>query len=158
LRWHRQGLGLYWKYQSRAASAKPKISAETLALIKEMAVQNRLWGAERIRGEFLKLGIHVSTRTIQQYLRHARTPRRAGQNWPPFLRNHAQDRWACDALAAHRPLLSRGFQACFMIDLHSRKIIHVGVHTSPPSPTDAWTTRTAAGGDSLWTIAELSQV
>ena len=51
LLWHRQGFKLYWKYKSRAASSKPKLSAETIALIKEMAVQNRLWGAERIRGE-----------------------------------------------------------------------------------------------------------
>jgi putative transposase len=88
LRWHRQGFKLYWKYKARAASAKPKISAETVALIKEMAAQNRLWGAERIRGEFLKLGIHVSKRTIQKYMRHARSPRRAGQNWATFLQNH----------------------------------------------------------------------
>ncbi len=98
LRWHRRGLKLYWKYKSRAASAKPKISAETVALIKEMAVQNRLWGAERIRGEFLKLGIPISKRTIQKYMRHARTPRRVGQNWATFLRNHAKDIWACDSL------------------------------------------------------------
>jgi hypothetical protein len=58
-RWHRQGFKLYWKYKSRATSAKPKISAETVALIKEMARNNRLWGAERIRGELLKLGLRV---------------------------------------------------------------------------------------------------
>ncbi len=43
LRWHRQGFRLFWKYTSRAASSKPKISAETVGLIKEMAAQNRLW-------------------------------------------------------------------------------------------------------------------
>src|SRR5713226_9847646 len=53
LRWHRQGFRLFWKYKSRAAARKPKISAETVALIKEMARDNRLWGAERIRGELL---------------------------------------------------------------------------------------------------------
>jgi hypothetical protein len=36
LRWHRQGFKLFWKYKSRAPSAKPKISAETISLIKEM--------------------------------------------------------------------------------------------------------------------------
>jgi putative transposase len=41
LRWHRQGFQLYWKYTSRAASCKPKIAAETVALIKDMAAQNR---------------------------------------------------------------------------------------------------------------------
>jgi hypothetical protein len=56
LRWHRQGFRLYWRYTSRSAAPKPKIAAESVALIKEMAEQNRLWGAERIRGELLKLG------------------------------------------------------------------------------------------------------
>ncbi len=46
-----------------------------MALIKEMARDNRLWGAERIRGELLKLGIHVSKRTIQKYMRQVRTTR-----------------------------------------------------------------------------------
>ncbi len=66
LHWHRQGFRLFWKYKSRAASSKPKIPAETVVLIKEMAAQNRLWGAERIRGELRKLGIRVSKRTIQK--------------------------------------------------------------------------------------------
>ena len=43
LRWHHQGFKLYWKDKSRAASAKPRISPETVALIKEMASNNRLW-------------------------------------------------------------------------------------------------------------------
>src|SRR5207302_5371127 len=75
LRWHRQGFRLFWKYKSRAGSPQPKISKATVALIKEMARDNRLWGAERIRGELLKLGIHVSKRTIQKYVRQVRTTR-----------------------------------------------------------------------------------
>jgi putative transposase len=98
LRWHRQGFKLYWKYKSRAMSATPKISAETVALIQQMARDNRLWGAERIRGELLKLGIHVCKRTIQKYIRHTRTPRQRGQTWATFLQNHAQDIWTCDFL------------------------------------------------------------
>jgi hypothetical protein len=80
LRWHRQGFKLSWKYKSRGASAKPKISLETISLIKEMASSNRLWGAERLRGELLKLGLHVSKRTIQKYMRSVRTARPGGQN------------------------------------------------------------------------------
>jgi hypothetical protein len=152
LRWHRQGFKLYWKYKARVASAKPKISTEAVALIKEMAAQNRLWGAERIRGELLKLGIHVSKRTIQKYMRHARTPRRRGQTWTTFLQNHAKDMWACDFLQV-TDLFFRSLFAFFIIDIHSRKVIHVGVTRAP---TDAWTARTAAGGDSLWASAELS--
>jgi hypothetical protein len=59
LRWHRQGFRLFWKYKSRVVTSQPKIAAETIALIKEMVRDNRLWGAERIRGELLKLGIRV---------------------------------------------------------------------------------------------------
>jgi putative transposase len=71
-----------------------------------MAVKNRLWGAERIRGELLKLGMHVCKRTIQKYMRPVRVTQPRGQKWSTFLRNHAKDVWACDALAGERSLLS----------------------------------------------------
>ena len=151
LRWHRQGFRLFWKYKSRAASSKPKIPAETVALIKEMAAQNRLWGAERIRGELLKLGIHVCKRTIQKYMRHARSPRRGGQTWATFLQNHAQDIWACDFFQV-TDLFFRSLFAFFIIDLHSRRVIHIGVTRSP---TDAWTAQQLREA-TPWTIAELS--
>src|SRR5437660_10351110 len=70
LRWHRELFRLYWKRKSKAASRKPKIAGETIALIRQMAKENRLWGAERIRGELLKLGLHVCKRTIQKYMRY----------------------------------------------------------------------------------------
>ncbi len=106
LQWHRQGFKLFWKYKSRAIFATPKISAENVALIQEMARDNRLWGAERIRGELLKLGLHVCKRTIQKYMRQVRTTRPRGQMWSTFLHSHAQQIWACDAPASDRPLLS----------------------------------------------------
>ncbi len=135
LRWHRQGLRLYWKYKSRAAPPKPKISAETVALIKEMARDNRLWGAERIRGELLKLGIRVCKRTIQKYMRQVGTTRPHGQTWKTFLRTHAEQIWACDFLPV-TDLFFHSLFAFFIIELHSRKMIHVGVTRYP---TDAWT-------------------
>jgi putative transposase len=65
LLWHREMFQLYWRKKSQG---KPKISAETIALIKKMAKENQLWGAERIRGELKKLGIEVSKRSIQKYM------------------------------------------------------------------------------------------
>src|SRR5258708_37319126 len=124
-RWHRQGFKLYWKYKSKAATPKPKVAAETVALIQEMAVENRLWGAERIRGELLKLGLRVCKRTIQKYMRQVRTTRPRGQNWATFLHNHAEQIWACDFLPV-TDLLFRSLFAFFIIDLHSRKVIHIG--------------------------------
>ncbi len=135
LRWHRQGFKLFWKYKSRAASLKPRISQETVALIQEMARDNRLWGAERIRGELLKLGIHVCKRTIQKYMRAVHTTRPHGQTWKTFMHTHAQQIWACDFLPV-TDLFFRSLFAFFNTLLHSRKVIHVGVTRSP---TDAWT-------------------
>ena len=68
LRWHRELFHLYWKRKSKTQAHKPKVAAETIALIRQMAKDNRLWGAERIRGELLKLGLHVCKRTIQKYM------------------------------------------------------------------------------------------
>jgi putative transposase len=98
LRWHRELFRWFWKRKSKADSRQPKISPETIAFIKEMASKNRLWGAERIRGELLKLGIRVCKRTIQKYMRQGRLLRPSGQKWVTFLRNHAADMWACDFL------------------------------------------------------------
>ncbi len=72
LRWHRELFRLFWKHKSKAHSRKPRLSLETISLIKEMATHNRLWGAERIRGELLKLDIRVSKRTIQKYMKQIR--------------------------------------------------------------------------------------
>jgi hypothetical protein len=106
LRWHRELFRCYWKRKSKTRTHKPKIAAETIALIRQMARENRLWGAERIRGELLKLGLHVCKRTIQKYMRAVRTKPPRGQKWSTFLRNHAANIWACDALSGDRPVLS----------------------------------------------------
>jgi putative transposase len=101
LRWHRELFRLFWKRKSKTRTHKPKVAAETIALIRQMATENRLWGAERIRDELLKLGIQVCKRTIQKYMRTVRSHRPRGQKWATFLRNHAAQVWACDALSGH---------------------------------------------------------
>jgi putative transposase len=114
---------VFWKHKSKARSKKPRLSLETISLIKEMAANNRLWGAERIRGELLKLDIRVSKRTIQKYMRHVRPKRARGQNWKTFLRNHAAEMsgvWACDFLQL-TDLFFRPLFAFFIIEIKSRK-------------------------------------
>jgi putative transposase len=136
LRWHRQLFRGYWRRQTRAAAPahRPPLAPATVALIREMATANRLWGAERIRGELLKLDIRVAKSTIQRYLREARPPRPAGQPWAPFLHNHAPAIWACDFLPV-TDLLFRPLHAFFVVALESRQVVHVGVTRQP---TDAW--------------------
>jgi len=125
---------VFWKHKSRARERKPKLSLKTIALIKEMAAHNQLWGAERIRGELLKLDIRVSKRTIQKYMRQGRPKRARGQTWKTFLCNHAAEIWACDFLQV-TDLYFRPLFAFFLIELKSRKVIHVNVTRSP---TDLW--------------------
>ena len=139
LRWHRDLFRRFWRRKSRTTTPahRPAITPETIALIREMAAANRTWGAERIRGELLKLDIRVAKATIQKYLRGARPPRHAGQSWATFLHNHAHGIWACDFLPV-TDLLFRSIHAFFVIDLATRKIVHMGVTRHP---TDAWVTQ-----------------
>jgi len=134
LRWHHELFCVFWKRKSQAHARKPRLSPEKISLIKEMAANNRLWGAERIRGELLKLGIRVSKRTIQKYMKHVRPKRARGQTWRTFLCNHAAGVWACDCLQV-TDLFFRSLFAFFIIELKSRKVIHVNVTRSP---TDLW--------------------
>ena len=136
LRWHRRLFCWYWyrKSRSTAPAHRPPLAPETVALIRQMAAANRLWGAERIRGELLKLDIRVAKSTIQRYLREARPPGRGRQTWPTFLRNHAPDIWACDFLPI-TDLLFRPLYAFVVVALGTRRVVHVGVTRHP---TDAW--------------------
>jgi hypothetical protein len=94
VRWHRQGWRLFWRWRSRSAGGRPRLSAETRDLIRSMSRDNRLWGTERIRGELLELGIAVSSRSIRRYRRRPNRP--PGQAWRTFLRNHRPSVWAAD--------------------------------------------------------------
>jgi putative transposase len=142
LRWHRELFRLFWKHKSKTRARKPKLSLETITLIKEMAANNRLWGAERIRGELLKLDIRISKRTIQKYLKMIPRKRPRGQAWKTFLRNHAAEVWACDFLQV-TDLFFRPLFAFFIIELRSRKVIHVNVTRSPTDPRVAQQLREA---------------
>ena len=96
LRWHRDLFRWLWARRSKPKSPpKPRLAAKIIALIKRMAMENRTWGAKRIRGELLKLGIEVAKSTIQRYVSQWRsTP--TGQRWSTFLRDQAAAIWCCD--------------------------------------------------------------
>jgi hypothetical protein len=133
LRWHRDLFRRYWKRKSRPKNRKPRIPQETIDLIKEMAEKNWLWGAEKIQGELLKLGIKVSKRTIQKYMKKVR--KRSSQNWRTFLKNHAHEIWACDFTTV-TSLFFRPIYILIIMGLEYRRIIHTAVTLSS---TDEWT-------------------
>jgi hypothetical protein len=57
--WHRRGFRLWWAWRSRRRMGRPTVPADVRALIHTMAQANPHWGAPRIQGELLKLGIDV---------------------------------------------------------------------------------------------------
>ena len=131
LRWHREGFRLFWRKKSRATSTA-RLSRDTIVLIQRLARENRLWGAERIRGELLKLGIRVAKRTVQKYMQEARVRGPSGQTWSTFLRNQGHQTWACDFLQFYDVWFQPVF-AFLLIDLGSRKVVQVGVTRTPTS-------------------------
>src|SRR5258705_12028150 len=82
--WHRQGFRLFWTWKSRRRLGRPSVPAELRSLIRRMSDVNPLWGAPRIHGELLKLGIDVSQATVAKYMSRRRRP--PSSTWRAFLR------------------------------------------------------------------------
>jgi transposase InsO family protein len=134
IRWHRQGFRLYWRWKSRPRRrGRPRISREIRELIQTMHEAKPTWGAPRIHGELLKLGLVVSESTVSTYLPRSRKP--PSQSWRTFLRNHLRDTVAVDFAVV--PTVT--FQLLFLfvvLNLERRKVLylHVTAH-----PTAEWT-------------------
>src|SRR6187455_1081381 len=94
VRWHRAGFRRYWRWRSRPRGGRPQIETKLRALIRQMSIENPLWGAPRIHGELLKLGFSVAQSSVAKYMIKRRGP--PSQGWRTFLRNHAPDTAAMD--------------------------------------------------------------
>jgi transposase InsO family protein len=135
VRWHRTGFRLYWRWKSRARGGRPKVPMEIQRLIREMSLANRLWGAPRIHGELLKLGIEVAQSTVARYM--ARRGRGPSQTWNTFLRNHTAGIAATDFLIV--PTI--GFRLLFVLVVlrhQRRRLISLSVTANP---TAEWIAR-----------------
>src|SRR5215472_350523 len=88
VRWHRKGFTGYWRWKSHSPGGRPRIAREVRELIRRMSLENSLWGATKIHGELLKLGIAVAQSTVSVYM----VPRRDRplQTWRTFLGNHME--------------------------------------------------------------------
>jgi len=85
--WHRKGFRLFWSWKVRRGQlGRPPVSQETRNLIRQMSRDNPLWGAQRIHGELLKLGIDIGETSVGKYMARGRKP--PSQTWRTFLENH----------------------------------------------------------------------
>src|SRR5882762_367063 len=122
--WHCKGFQLYWNWKSRHLEGRPSVSNEVRNLIRKMSLANPRWGAPRIHGELLKLGIQVAQATVTKYIVRQQKP--PSQTWRSFLNNHAKDLVAVDFFVV--PTIT--FQLLFafvILDHDRRRPIHFAV-------------------------------
>jgi len=132
--WHRQGFRLFWTWKVRRGEpGRPPVSKETRALIRQMSRENPLWGAPRIHGELLKLGIDIGETSVGKYMvRHRKPP---SQTWRTFLDNHLKTMVSVDFFTV--PTIRFQVLYVFLVLAHDlRRIVHFNVTAHP---TAEWT-------------------
>ncbi len=130
VRWHREGFRRYWRRRSRAGRppGRPAIPPDIRKLIVRMSQENPLWGAPRIHGELLKLGIEISQASVSKYM--TRHPRPPSQTWRAFLGNHVGCLASIDFFIV--PTVSFAVLFVFIVLRHERRrIVHFGITTHP---------------------------
>ena len=128
--WHQAGFRLYWRWRSRPACGRPRISEELRELIRRLADENVGWGAPKIHGELQKLGFEISERTVGRYLRRLERRGDLGKRWLAFLRNHREVIVAFDFFTV--PTVTFQLLYCFFVIEHSRrKVLHFNVTRHP---------------------------
>src|SRR5712664_3654403 len=126
IRWHRQGFRAFWNRKSRRGrTGRPPVDCEVAKLVRTMALANPLWGAPRIHGELLKLGLDVSQRTVGRLMpRRSKPPSRT---WRAFLQNHLADLVSVDFFVV--PMVTFRVLYVFVVLLHyRRKVVHFNEH------------------------------
>jgi putative transposase len=132
--WHRAGFRLFWTWKVRHGQpGRPVISREVRDLIRQMCRENPSWGAPRIHGELLKLGIDIGESSVPKYVVRGRKP--PSQTWRTFLENHAQQLVSIDFFTV--PTLRFQVLYVFLVLAHDRRrVLHFNVTAHP---TAEWT-------------------
>ena len=135
VRWHRAGFRRHWRWKSRSRGGRPQVELELRTLIRQMSVENQLWGAPRIHGELLKLGFSVAQSSVAKYMVKRCGP--PSQGWRTFLRSHAPDIAAMDLFVV--PTI--GFKLLYgfvIVRIHRRDLVWINVTANP---TAEWVAR-----------------
>lgn len=131
--WNRKGFRLYWTWKSRAKPGRPAASRQIRTLIRNMSLANPRWGAPRIHGELLKLGIDIGETTVAKYMARPRRP--SSQSWKTFLKNHISDLVSTDFFVV--PTAAFRLLFVFLVLSHERRrVVHFAVTAHP---TTEWT-------------------
>src|ERR1700726_2689570 len=128
IRWHRRGFRAYWRWKSRQHGGRPRIDREIRDLIRRMSKDNSLWGAPRIHGELLKLGIEVAQSTVARYMTRRQGP--PSQAWKTFLRNHAAGIASIDLFVV-RTISFELLYGLVILRHARRRLVSISVTTNP---------------------------
>ena len=132
--WHRRGFGLFWARKIRRGQpGRPALPSEVRDLIRRICRENPTWGAPRIHGELLKLGIDIGESSVSKYMVRSRRP--PSQTWHTFLENHLTQLVSIDFFTV--PTLRFQVLYVFLVLAHDRRrILHFNVTAHP---TAEWT-------------------
>jgi transposase InsO family protein len=132
--WHRKGFGLFWTWKIRRRKpGRPVVPKDVRELIRTMSRDNPLWGAPRIYGELLKLGIEIGETSVSKYMVRRRRP--PSQTWRTFLDNHLKSMVSVDFFTV--PTIRFQILYVFLVLAHDRRrIVHFAVTMHP---TAEWT-------------------
>lgn len=114
----------FLRYQVGVLKRSPK-----RPLIWEIAYANPLWGAPRIHGELLKLGVNIAQSTVEKYLKRTRWPRPISQNWKTFVKNHSKSIIAMDFFMVPNVFFKRLY-VLVILSHDRRKILSFGANSS----------------------------
>jgi putative transposase len=133
VRWHHAGFRLYWTLISKVKKqvGRRRLSKEVRDLIFRMMAENPTWGAPRIDGELLMLGLDVSERSISRWMKHAPRDPELVWRWLAFVRSHRDAIAAMDFFTV--PTVTFQLLYCFFISHDRRQILHWNVTRYPTS-------------------------
>jgi transposase InsO family protein len=144
--WHRKAFRLFWTWKIRRGKpGRPPVPREVRDLIRRMSRENPGWGAPRIHGELLKLGINVGETSVSKYLVRNRKP--PSQTWRTFLENHVKSLVSVDFFTV--PTIRFQVLYVFLVLAHERRrIVHFAVTAHPTAEWAAQQLREAFPWDS----------
>jgi putative transposase len=134
--WHRKCFRLFWIWKvQHGQPGRPVVPREVRDLIRQMCRENPTWGAPRIHGELLKLGIDIGETSVSKYMVRVRQP--PSQTWRTFLENHVSQLVSVDFFTV--PTIRFQVLYVFLILAHDRRrIVHFNVTAHP---TAEWTSQ-----------------
>ena len=132
--WHQKGFHLFWTGKIRRGKlGRPSVPKDVRELIRTLSRENVLWGAPKIHGELLKLGIEIGETSVSKYMVRRRRP--PSQTWKTFLGNHVRSMVSVDFFVV--PTIRFQILYVFLVLAHERRrIVHFAVTAHP---TAEWT-------------------